>query len=370
MILQVEKFQDSCKKILSAVDTDSALGDSQFKDTVELKAEGKVLHLNAVSKTYFTSINLPLEEESSLRAVVDAKLFLALISKLTTKTVELTTTDVALVVKANGTYKFPLKYDKENKPVELPTIVIDSVTSTFKVAGSALHSILNNNSKELSGLESSYYVDAEGCLTYTKSRACVNCFTIDTPTKVLLNQRLVKLFKLFKDGDVNVELGFTEVNGSAQTRVRFEQEDVVIISALGNQSAINTVPAVAIRGRANKVFDYSVTFDRKLFIEALDRLLLFDNSSSNKGVCILDFDANGVTIHDRKRINQEIILYTSVLSDLENCNYEMQLNVEALRDILNSYEPIVFNLSFGDHVAIVISIGNIKNILSEKREKE
>ena len=110
MILQTEKFQDSSKKILNAVDTDSALKNvASAYDTLELEASGKVLHLNATNGEYFVSISLPLDEEASIKAVVDAKLFLALISKITTKTVELTTTDSALVVKANGTYKFPLK---------------------------------------------------------------------------------------------------------------------------------------------------------------------------------------------------------------------------------------------------------------------
>ena len=75
MILQVEKFQEVWKCIASAVDTDSALKNLAFIDAVELVAQDKELRLNVTNGEYYVSVSLPLEEESSMRAVVDAKLF-------------------------------------------------------------------------------------------------------------------------------------------------------------------------------------------------------------------------------------------------------------------------------------------------------
>ena len=71
MILQVEKFQDSCKKILGAVDTDSTLKNVAFGyDTLELEADGKTLNLNVTNGEYFVSIALPLDEEEQVVVVV------------------------------------------------------------------------------------------------------------------------------------------------------------------------------------------------------------------------------------------------------------------------------------------------------------
>ena len=371
MILQTEKFQDSSKKILNAVDTDSALKNvASAYDTLELEASGKVLHLNATNGEYFVSISLPLDEEASIKAVVDAKLFLALISKITTKTVELTTTDSALVVKANGTYKFPLKYDVDSMIV-LPRIEVNNPTSTFVVSGATLISVLNNNSREVNlnstkQVQKLYHLDQEGCITFTNSSACVNSFNLNTTTKMLLTQKLVKLFKLFKDDDVNVTLGFEDVGGVAQMRVKFEQDNVVITSILTNDQALfSSVPVTAIRTRANKVFDYSVSFDKKAFLEAVDRLLLFDTTNSlNRGVGIFEFDETNVTIYDWRKANSEILPYVATVAypDAYTCN----LDLEAMRDIVSNLDAQVFTLNYGDNQAVVISSGNIKNVITQR----
>ena len=370
MILQVEKFQDSCKKILNAVDTDSALKNVAFGyDTLELEATGKLLHLNVTNGEYFVSISLPLDEEETLRAVVDAKLFLALVSKITTKTMELTTSDNMLFVKANGTYKFPLKFDVESMIV-LPKILVNNPTSTFAVSGANLNSILTNNSREVdvtstSKLRKLYYLDQEGCLTFTNSSACVNSFVLPTSVKIFLTPKLVKLFKLFKESDVNVTLGFEDVGGVAQTRVLFEQDNIAVTSILTNdQALVNSVPVSAIRGRANKTFEHSVSFDKKEFLEALDRLLLFDTSNSlNKGTGIFTFEETSVTIFDARKNNSEIIAYTSGTCD---SNYSANFDLEAIREILSNSEAQVFNFRFGDNQSAVISCDNIKNVISQR----
>ena len=368
MILQVEKFQDSCKKILGAIDTDSALKNVVFSDKVELEAHGKELHLNATNGEYFVSVSLPLDEEATLRAVVDAKLFLTLVSKLTTKTMEVTTTDVALVVKANGTYRFPLQYDVDSMIV-LPKILINNPTSNFMVSGATLMSILNNNTREVNPDATNksqryYYLDQEGCLTYTNSSACVNSFIVSSPIKVLLNLKLVKLFKLFGSGDVGVTLGQEDIGGIAQTRIKFQQGGVEITSILENQEPITIVPVGAIRTRATKTFDYSVSFDKKEFLDAIDRLMLFDTANTlNRGIGIFEFNETSVTIHDCLKNNNEVIAYVSGTCETQ---YVANLGLESLKEILTNSDSQIFNLGFGDSKAFVISCGNIKNVVSQR----
>ena len=181
----------------------------------------------------------------------------------------------------------------------------------------------------------------------------------------MLTPKLVKLFKLFKEEDVSVTLGFEEVGGIAQTRVMFEQENVSITSILTNdQSLVNSVPVGAIRGRANKVFNFNVTFDKKEFLEALDRLLLFDTTNSlNRGVGVFEFAETSVTIHDARKNNHEIIAYTNGMCEQP---YNANLDLESIKNILSSLDSQVFNLSFGDNQAVVLSCGNVKNVISQK----
>lgn len=371
MILQVEKFQESCKSILGAVDTDSALKSVAYGyDALELEAHDKVLHLNVTNGEYFVSVSLPLEEEASIRAVVDAKLFLALVSKITTKDVELTTTETALVVKANGTYQFPLKYDVDSMVV-LPEIKVKNPTSEFVTPSATLMSILNFNSRNVdpnsnSKVQKLYYLDREGCITFTNSTACVNTFSLsDTSIKVELTPKLVKLFKLFKDDDVNVTMGFEEVNGIAQARISLKQENVTITAILPNDaSLVNSVPVTAIRTRANKTFNYNVSFDKKEITEAIDRLLLFDTTNTlNRGIGIFEFNDTSVTIFDNKRNNSEVIAYAS-----GTCaeRYSANLDLEVFKSILSTTDVQVFNLKFGDNQSVVISFGNIKNVVGQR----
>lgn len=372
MILSTEKFQDSCKKILSAVDTDSALKNVIFGyDTIELSAHDKTLELNVSNGEYFVSVRLPLEEDATLRAVVEAKLFLTLISKITTKTVELTTDDKALIVKANGTYKFPLKFDVDSMVV-LPKITIDNPTTEFTVDASILQSILTNNSREIDlegirPIQKLYYLDENGCLTFTNSSACVNNFTLSQAIKVLLTPKVVKLFKLFSSGDVNLILGYAEVGTVLQTRVSLSQNNVMITSILPNeQNNISSVPVDAIRGRANKVLDYSVSFDKKYFLEALDRILLFDTNSMNKGIGVFEFTNDSVKIYDARKNQSEVVAYVnSTISD----TYTANLDLETIKSVLSLYDTQVFSMKFGDNQAVVLSYGNIKNVLSQRAIK-
>ena len=380
MILQVEKFQEVCKCIASAVDTDSALKNLAFIDAVELVAQDKELRLNVTNGEYYVSVSLPLEEESSMRAVVDAKLFLALISKITTKSVELETVENALVVRANGTYKFPLKFDVDSM-LTLPRIEINNPTSAFKVNGDTLVSILDNNTREVNPLSVAkkcryYYFDSEGCLTFVSdaSSACVNNFSVDTTVKLMLTTKLVKLFKLFKTGDVDVTLGFEDVGGVAQTRVKFAQDGVEVTSILQNdQALISSVPAAAIRNVANQVFDNTISFDKKEFMDAIDRLLLLDTSISlNKGVGILQFEETHVTLYDHRRANSkedmasnnEVITYMAGTVDTP-CT--LNLKLDKVREILMGTDAQTFNLCFGNTKAVSISFGNVRNVLSQAR---
>ena len=56
-----------------------------------------------------------------------------------------------------------------------------------------------------------YYVDNEGAITFT-SGACVTKFDLAGDIKLLFNQRLVKLFKLFKNTKVHFTVGNTNIS--------------------------------------------------------------------------------------------------------------------------------------------------------------
>ena len=234
MVIRIEEIQSACSKILAAVDSNSV---SALTETLQLTTRGKDLFLNVTNNEYFAKVKLEMKEPVEFNATVNANLFLKLISQITTETIELSVTETALILKGNGTYNLPLIFDGD-KLMELPEIIINNPTTNFSIDSSILQSILQFNSKELSKgiisrpIQKLYYMDELGAITFTTG-ACVNSFSLEKPVKVLLNDRLVKLFKLFKDGPVNFTLGYdTLADGVIQTKVRFESEDISLTAIL------------------------------------------------------------------------------------------------------------------------------------------
>lgn len=370
MIIKTKLLQDSCKKILDAVDSGNIIN-KVVSETVEIKAVGRELRLNVTNREYYVSVSIPLDVDAELHAVVDAKLFLSLISKISTNDVELTTTDAALTIRGNGNYKVPLIYDEGGNLVELPKIEVENVTSSFGIKGSVLQSILKYNAKELlkgtlnRPSQRLFYIDEKGALTFT-SGACVNSFELEQPVTLFLTEKVVKLFRLFK-GDVAFSLGHVERNGRDITLVSFEDGSVSLTSAIGIDPGVtSTFPVSAIRGLADASYAHSVNLDKSAVLDAITRLALFSSQSGNPGVFI-EFGEDGVTIYDERRDNNESVAYSGDVA-YSGEPYLASFLANDLKLTLESCEGTHVNVSFGNRRNIVVSRGGVKNVVPECRQ--
>ena len=365
MVIRIEDLKDVCSIILSAVDSSDI---SKLNDTLELKTENNILYLNVTNKEYFAQVKLNMDEKISFHATVNASLFLNLVSKTTSNTVELKVKNNFLEFKGNGNYKIPLIYDGESL-LELPKIEISNVSSSFDIETSILHSIMKYNSKELvkgvvsRPVQNLYYVDDKGCITFT-SGACVNNFTLKSPIKILLSNRVVKLFKLFKKDKINFTVGHQNTSGGViQTRVKFEDDKISVYAILpGDDSLISSVPVSAIRGRANKIYDYSVTFNRVALSDALNRLLLFNSKQPNAFRKFV-FNKESVIISDLDEINKEEVDYINSLNIGDS--YRAVFDILELKTVLDGYKDEYIIFKFGDHQAAVLAKNNILNVIPE-----
>ena len=370
MIIRTEKLQPACSKLLPAVDS-SAI--AEITDVLELKASGKILYINVTNREYFAQVKIELDDVVDFHATVSANLFLRLVSQITTETVELNVAETTLKMKANGSYDIPLIFDND-KLMELPAIEINNVTTELTVESDILQSILNYNSKELmkdlilQPVQKMYYVDQEGCITFTTG-ACVNNFQLEQPIKVLLNQRLVKLFKLFNSGKVKVTLGHDAISDTIiQTKVKFENDIVCLTAILScDDDLVNKVPAAAIRGRANKNYPYNVSFSKAELNETINRLLLFSSTSALnriKSDSKFVFEYNYVSIYDVTSANVERVFYkTGVLPEGEQ--YIATFDLNDLKHALDSSEDDFVTFGFGDHAALVISSKSVRHVVPE-----
>lgn len=370
MIIKTAEFKEACTKILSAIDSNEL---STLTETLELKTDNKTLFLNVTNKEYYASVKFTLEHEEVFHATVNAHLFLKLVSQVTAEYIELTCHDTYVNVKANGNYKIPLIFENNNL-MELPPIIIENKTVEMNISGDILQTILQYNSKELlkgtiaKPVQKMFYVDQEGCITFT-SGACVNSFTLEKPIKILLNNRLVKLFKLFKDTMVQFSLGYDALSESIiQTKVSFETEDISLTAILScDDTLLNSVPVAAIRGRANNTYPYSVVLSRDALMQAINRLLLFSagyGSKENlKPYSEFEFKADKVTIYDSNRENVEVLDYQN--GTFVTDTYSIILDLVDFKTVLDGCNEQYVTINFGDGKAAVVVRGNIKNVIPQ-----
>lgn len=362
--IRLEDILEASQTILSAVDASTL---STITDTLEVNTENNKLYFAVTNKEYFVKVYLPMVCDVTFHATVNATTFLKLVSHMTTETVTLTVDDNILIVKGNGTYKLPMIYD-DAVLLTIPEITISNITDTFNLDKSILDSIYFYNSKEIvksvvaKPVQKLYYIDNKGCITFNTG-ACVNNFTLPTNIKLLINQRVVKLFKLFKDNTVKVEYGHDACGpDSVQTKLRITTDNIILAVILNNdQSLINSVPADIIRNRANEIYPYNVVLNKTELIQSINRLLLVtDTTNFNKPFGKFIFINDQVTI---KCDNNEENL--STLNSNNNCDYSCFLDLNDLKSTLETCNTDCVNMCFGNSEAVVITRDSIFNIIPE-----
>ena len=366
MILRREDIQEKSAKILSAIDTSEV---SSLSDTVEMVCKDNYLYLMVTNREYLVEIRIDLGKHEDFHATVNATLFLKLIAQTTSDTIELSVSDNALIVKGNGTYKLPLLYD-DDEILSIPKIEVENATVNMTIPSSTLNDILKFNGKEIQKtsaiarpVQKMYYMDEQGAITFTTG-ACVNKFSLSTPVKILMSGKLVKLFKLFTNGDVNFELGHTAITDEImQTRVKFELDDVVITATLAcDDTMLNSVPAKAIRSRAEDNYAYEIKVDRVDLLQTVNRISLFTGNFS-KPYCSCKFSKDSVTIYDDHNVNHETIYYE------ESCNFEDDydaiIDLNDVKSVLDVCTEQYVTMKFGNKQAVCICYNNIINVIPE-----
>ena len=379
MILKTKNFQEAANKILVAVSLDKAAAN------LELAAKDTALYLRVTNREYYTAVKFELSEPTEFRAVVDANLFLNLISGINTEEFELKINDTNVVVKAGkSNYKLAMIYENDQL-MKLPIIKLDKdqVTVDMSISNDILMSILNVNGKEIqkakkldvNELQRYYYIDETGCFTFTTG-ACVNSFTLEKPIKLLLTDRVVKLFKLFNT-DVWMSYGhIMNTDNSVQPIVTFQTEDIYVASRLLNDdTCIQKIkaPCEAMKNLIKEPYDHNLVLSASDLSAAIGRLLMFHKNSSAKAdlsfvPSVVSFNETDFTISDISGDNTETIT-------IENGSntpggYSMGINLIDLKAVLDSCKNEHITMNCGNKKSIIINRGTISNVIAETRTKE
>ena len=375
MILTTKDFQETANKILLAAGLDDNAAN------LELVAQNDVLYLNVTNREFYVSVKFPISEPTTFRAVIDASLFLNLISGINTETFTLTDHgSYIMVTSGKSNYKLAQIFENEQL-MALPTITIQNKTIEMTISNEILTSILNVNSKELlklkgasvvNELQKLYFIDETGCFTFTTG-ACLNAFTLEKPVKLLLNDRIVKLFKLFKS-DVQFSFGIDpSVNGKAITKIILETEDTYLAAIINcDDLLISKIqgPCTATKNFINTAYDYRLVLSATELHSAISRLQMFtknNKSTTEKSISSympvsIDIVADAFIIKDKFGNTENVTIENG---SYVSGDYTFGVNLIDLKLVLDSCknEHITFNC--GNQRSIIISRGAISNLIPE-----
>ena len=371
MIIKTKEFLEAANKILLAAGLD------QNAANLELVAKESSLYLNVTNKEFFVSVRFPLETEETFRVVVDASLFLSLVTGFTTETFNLDIKNNTVVL-SSGKSKYKLAMIYENDELmTLPFISIQNKTVEMNISNDILMSILNVNSKELlktkyldvSELNRLYYIDETGCFTFTNG-SCLNAFTLEKPVKLLLNERIVKLFKLFKD-DVWFTLGQDPTpNGSVQTKITLQTADTYLAAIItSDDDLINKVqgPCIATKRFISEAYAHHVVLSAKEVSAAINRLMLFTKNSVDKAnmafIPATIIMSNDELVIKDKFGNMETVTVEN--GSYVDESYTMDINLADIKLITDSCKGEHVTMNCGNHKSVVFVRGNISNLVPE-----
>lgn len=364
MIIKTSELKKNLDSIKIAFGVDKNASD------LEIIVKNNRAFLNVSNREFFLSTTFEVEDSGEFRATVDTQTFLNLINTLNSEEIDLTVEDKVLKVKSNKSkYNLNLKFDldeiKRVQPIRLGSQMIE-----LDIPNSVLDSILTINAAEVKRAiqqklvgeaKKHYLVSNEGCFTYSTG-VCLNQFSLDKEITLVLNDRIVKLFKLFKD-DVHLTYGVDEVLGSNQYKIVLTSQNLYLAALITNNSdfiAKMQSNFEASKRLADEAFKVTFEISQTNLQESINRLISLSKNATKADEKLLPV----------KLIFNGTELYFTDKS--ENCEYlestqntvgetsEVILNLYDLDSTISSLKDSDITIKFGHDRVILVESGNVR----------
>lgn len=304
-------------------------------------------------------------QANDFEAVVDSKLFSALVSKLSTDNTTLSIEENKLIVEANGKYNIALPVDSDGSSIKFTEpYIIENKEGTL-VGTEAIKSILSLNKsckaemKELPALFN-YYMDNEKVLTTDFYKACSNPIKV-VEEAVCLPPNLMELVPYICDND--------------GVKVVTDENNIMFYSSTGRlcgkkciKEELEAFPVADLMESLNDGIPYACKINRTLLINAIDRICLFvDTYNSNKITLI--FNNKQVTLHSDSTNSNESLIYLAELAP-ETPEFKIDVDALFLKNQLNACNQEQLTIKFGNEAAIQIQCDKVALLLSVLGEDE
>lgn len=336
MQIETAELDKILSKVAKAASNEKSL---PITSIITLKAENNKLTMYTTDKTitmfgFVTSL-----DNDSFSISVDVNTLTKLIHSISTKVVSLSVKKGVLYITGNGNYKLNAINNGRGEAISLPdprdayksTITTTIDISTIKTAIKALSLSIAANDFAVSCYKNIYF--GEKILTSDMSKLSALDTYICDPGR-LFSRKLVSLLSLFEDS--------IEMKLQNNLLTAFVSPQLIIVSPVDNINEVPDYQADALMSLLLKSYDYSVSINKKDFIEALNR---FGILSQDK--IILDFSnelelrSNDDTFSEKLNINVSI-------------NKELIIDYLTLKQYVNTFDDDNFEFYFDDNSTFVM----------------
>lgn len=351
MKIGTEQFKEAVGKVIQGASFNkllpitSMIGLKKFND-------GR-LFISTTDMTNSLDVIIKTDSKEEFDATIDAETFSKLVSKLTSEEVELSVEDSTLIVKANGTYKFPLISDEDGF-VSFP--VNENIDGNEKeVLLSTVMSVYNSNEPALAKtLEqpcfTGYYcgketVSTDGIvITFNNKSISVedNPLLISAQAMLLLTLNSKEKIKLIQNND----------------KLQFVTEDIIVTTS--ELEGIEDYPIEQINKYLEEPFNSKCKISKELLLDILDRLSLFVEPYDKNGA-YFTFTDKGITIHSKKGASTETIKY---IESSDFSSFICCVDIPAFKEQVQAIPEDTLTLSYGNENALRLDCEGITQIVA------
>lgn len=270
-------------------------------------------------------------------AVVKADRLIKLVSKTTKPEVEFELTETHLEVRGNGVYKVELfetneypeyKFNEESQGVAVKTEELKKLFATNKSAIA---------SEMLLPCLTGYKIGSEA-VTTDGVKMCLNSTAILPNGEILVPQKLADLLQVITADEVYIQVDGNNLLFTADRTIIFGPQ-LDGIEEFPDISGVMGIP-----------YEQSAVVTRSSLVEALDRVSLFIDNTTNYGVKFT-FKEDGLHVNDLKDKTVEAVAYVQKSLTEET---ELMFNINYLNDLLGASGAENVTLHFGAELPLKI----------------
>ena len=356
--MQTQILQDLVARAFKACTLQPLLPTTTY---MQVKVAGDKLYVRSTDNV--NSLTLSVEtNQPDFEMVVDAKVFAAIIAKITTSEISLIVEDMKVTIEGNGKYNMAYSTDVDGSKVVFPEPVADLSGVSVTVSGQELKSIIELNkpckadSKEVPCMFN-YYAFSDGVITTNEFKACFNPVKLtNSPISIPANVMDLAMEVISGKGEVNIY--------QTEKSIIFKSDDAVLIAEKASQADVDKFPAENLLEVFAMNAELSTKLNRTTFLQTVERIALFTEAYEQDKLTII-FNQKSVELQSAGTGSTEIVDY---IADNENIlpadtNVKVFVDAKYLKTIISACNEEQIIVKFGTVDGVQIHCGNVKIIL-------